>query len=133
MSIWDSITQVAKDAAELASKAGSAIAEGASSAYDATAEFASKAGDAIVEGASAAGQKSAEWASSAYDATAEFASSAYDSVAEFTSLKIKGALQSLDLQSTIDSLNQYQKEKGTDVSVLTNFITRLKEFSEDGK
>lgn len=115
MSFWDSIKQAA------------------SSAYDATAEFASKAGDAIAEGASSAYDATAEFASSAYDSAAEWTSSAYDSVAEFTSLKIKGALQSLDLQSTIDSLNQYQKEKGADLRVLTNFITRLKEFSEDGK
>ena len=126
MSLWDDICDVTK-------KVASTVADTAVAAGEKVGELASDGFDAVVSGAKTTWDVASSGAQASWDAVSSGAQSAWDSVADFTSLKIKGALKSLDLQSTIDSLNQYQKEKGTDVSVLTNFITRLKEFSEDGK
>ena len=115
MGIWDSITDIAKSATDYvcdaAASAGEKIGEIASDGYD------------IVSSA----------ASSAWDTVSSVSQSAWDSTCDFLGVKIKGILRGIDFQSTINSLNDIQKEKDINVGVLVDFITRLKEFSEDGK
>ena len=41
-------------------------------------------------------------------------------------------LRDLDLQTTINEIKKHQEENGGDYSALVNFISKLKDFSEDG-
>lgn len=115
MAFWDNLRKAATQVANTVS------------------ETATAAGQKVSETATAARQKVAETATTATGAVSSFFQSASDSVANFTSMKVKGMLRGLNLQASIDALNKHQKEKGTDVTALVNFIKRLKDFSEDGK
>ena len=83
--------------------------------------------------ASSAATKVAKKASNGMDAVSSASQSAYDTMCEYAARKIKGMLRGIDLQSTIDTLNKFQRENGKDVSALVNFIEQLKIFSEDGQ
>ena len=89
--------------------------------------------DSFTEAVGNAASAVAETATTATGAVSSFFQSASDSVANFTSLKVKEMLRGINLQASIDALNKHQNETGTDVSVLVDFIKRLKDFSEDGK
>ena len=114
MGFWNSIVSTVSDAA-------SVVADTASSVASSVSETASKAATTV-----------ADTASSAFDAVSHYSSSAYDSICDFTTLKIKGMLRDLDLQTTINEIKKHQEENGGDYSALVNFISKLKDFSEDG-
>ncbi len=101
--------------------------------WDNLKKSATQVANKVTETATAAGQKVTETATTAAGAVSSLFKSATDSVANFTSLKVKELLRGVNLQASIDALNKHQKETGTDVSVLVDFIKRLKNFSEDGK
>ena len=126
MDFWDSLKKTA-------SQVANTVSETATAAGQKVAETATAAGQKVAETATAAGQKVAETATTATGAVSSFFQSASDSVANFTSMKVKEMLRGINLQASIDALNKHQKEKGTDVTALVNFIKRLKDFSEDGK
>ncbi len=87
----------------------------------------------VGEAASRVSTTVANAATATSDSLKESAKSSYDAVCEIAVSKIKKMLRGMNLSEAIDALNHHQEESGTDVSALVNFISQLKEFSEDGK
>ena len=133
MSFWDSLSRAATQVATTASNAARVAADTASVVGKKVSETAAAATTVVYDTASSVGKKVSETTSAATTAVSSFMQSSYAGVCNFSTMKIKGMLRGIDLQSSIDALNKHQKEKGTDVSALVNFLQRLKDFSEDGK
>ena len=59
----------------------------------------------------------------------ESISDIYDSTLTIVDDKVRKMVGGIDFNATLEALDKYQKEKGTDVSALTNFIKNIQEYA----